>query len=194
MFFDALCDIGGRLDLLVFVEGSGKRYLIADFALRAIDPSIGVIGQDLALHILANVFAQRHILGIALRRIGYGAAFLQNLLTTLDKRRFNYDLRIAKGAVGEYVALADKLAGAVLGAVAPSFEIAIRLYDQCARRLADVNALVAYRLAPRLAALRGVDELHLAISLAGLGLRYHPHVGGNAGVVEAVVRQLYDRL
>ena len=92
------------------------------------------------------------------------------------------------------MALADNLACSVPGAVVFGLEIAIRFYNQCARRLADVNALVAYRLAPRLAALRGVDELHLALSLAGLGLRYHPHVGGNAGVVEAVVRQLYDRL
>ena len=130
MLLDSCGDCFRRLDGLVFVEGSGKRYLVANLALRLVYPRLGVVGQHLALHIRADVFAKRHVLGVALRHIGHGAAFLQNLLAALDKRRFNHDLRVAKGAVGEYVALADNLACSVPGAVAFGLEIAIRLYDQ----------------------------------------------------------------
>ena len=38
----------------------------------------------------------------------------------------------------------------------------------------------------------GVDELHLALALLGFLVGQNPDVGGDAGVVEQVVRQLDD--
>jgi hypothetical protein len=63
-------DFGERAGRFIDVEMPVERNFIADFGLVLIDPGIGRMGQDFALEIGGDVLRQRHILGIALCRIG----------------------------------------------------------------------------------------------------------------------------
>ncbi len=70
---------------------------------------------------------------------------------------------------------------------------------ECAYDLVDVGGsegavLFAEVLAQLFVELGGVDELDLALALRGLVIGQHPDVGGDAGVVEDVVRKLDDGL
>ena len=60
--------------------------------------------------------------------------------------------------------------------------------------LAELAVLLAQVLAERPVPAGGVDQLHLAGSVRGLAVGQHPHIGGDAGVVEHVERQGDDRL
>ena len=61
-------------------------------------------------------------------------------------------------------------------------------------RFAQFAVLLAQVLAQRPVPAGGVDQLHLAVAVLRLSVGEHPHVGGDAGVVEHVERQGDDRL
>ena len=66
--------------------------------------------------------------------------------------------------------------------------------DVCDVFLGQLAVLLAEVLPERLEPLCGIDQLHLASALRRLAVAQHPHVGGDARVVEQVERQGHDRL
>jgi len=60
-------------------------------------------------------------------------------------------------------------------------------------RVADAVAFVAETLLHLHPEVAGVNELNLPFALPLLAVREHPDIGGNAGVVEELVRQRDDR-
>lgn len=164
---------------------------IADFVLAVVDSCQRIVGQDVLFHVGIHVLGEGDQFAVALRLVGLGLAALEDGLAALvAQRRFHGDLGVAEGDVVPHLAL-DDLRAALVYAVVKRI---IRLHDEPDAAVIEIDALVADVLAPLDKAAAGVDELHLARAVHGLVFGDEPDVGGNAGIVEQIRRQLHDGL
>ncbi len=93
------------------------------------------------------------------------------------QRPLDRDLPVAEGGIGEDLGFGRLL------------EVEEGVPDTLDVVGPELAVLLAQVLAQRLEPLAGVDELHPALPVRGLAVAQHPHVGGDAGVVEQVQRQ-----
>lgn len=134
-----------------------------------------------------------------------GGDAVSAVLGGLPQRALDGDLPVAKLVVREGFAAERRRERGhscpLLGCIranrsvrAPLIHIEVGLGDLLDVRLGEGAVLFAEVLAQLLIQLRGINELDLALTLLGLVIGQHPDVGGDAGVVEDVVRQLDDGL
>lgn len=194
MLLDALGDLVGRLDLLVLVEGAGEGDLIAHLGLALVDPGLRVIGQDFTGKVCVDVLIQRHVLRVPLGGVSHGLSLFQDFLPVLVQQgAFHRDLVVAQSYAVQHPALADEFRpGLQLPLIGLVPVLPVGPDDQLPAGLGDVHPLVADGLPAGLIALAGVNELDPPDMLRGLVLGDDPDVGGDAGVVEAVVGELHD--
>ena len=194
MGFDAGGDVVGLFQFLVDVKHSGEGDFVADLRLRLVNPRVRIVRQDFAGQIGVDVLIQRDVLRVASVRVRHGPAFLQNLLAVfIDGGAFDGNLVVAElhvlhdaAAAGDDAAVIQRLLKIVV------VVFAVGLDDQRTACVRDVHTLAADGLAARLEALARVDEQHFPFVFDGFRLRHDPDVGGDARVVEGVVRQLDD--
>ena len=188
---DPLHDVLHRLRGLILVEVPGHGDLIPHLGLLVVDPGVGGVGQHLPPEIVVDVLHQRHILRVPQGGVCHGLALFQhNLPLLVPQGPLYHDLVVAEFLRAEHLALAVHAALVAVHSAVPV--LAVGPHDQPPAQVGDVVALGADVLPPGLAAVGGVDELHLPGPVVRLVLGQHPDIGADARVHELVGGELDD--